>query len=57
MASSSAKVCVIGAGAAGLCAARRLAEAHLQPVVFEQTNVVGGIITNHYQGIVIAFLF
>ena len=40
--SSASKVCVIGAGAAGLCAARRLAEAQLSPVIFEQTNVVGG---------------
>ena len=37
-----AKVCVIGAGAAGLCAARRLIESHLQPEVFEQTSVIGG---------------
>ena len=42
MTGSASRVCVIGAGAAGLCAARRLAEAQLTPVIFEQTGVVGG---------------
>ena len=37
------RVCVIGAGAAGLCAARHLLHhTSFQPVVFEQTDVVGG---------------
>jgi cation diffusion facilitator CzcD-associated flavoprotein CzcO len=36
------RVCVVGAGAAGLCAAKHVAAAHLQPVVFEMSNVVGG---------------
>ena len=39
---AASKVCVIGAGAAGLCAARHLADANLSPVVFEQTALVGG---------------
>ncbi|EZA52799.1 hypothetical protein DMN91_008805 [Ooceraea biroi] len=37
------KVCVIGAGAAGLCAARHLAaNAKFEVTVYEQTNEVGG---------------
>jgi cation diffusion facilitator CzcD-associated flavoprotein CzcO len=37
------KVCVIGAGAAGLCAARHLlSSTRFTPVVFEQSAVVGG---------------
>ena len=40
---SNAKVCIIGAGAAGLCAARHLAPFnHLQPIIFEQTDGLGG---------------
>ena len=41
---SSARVCVIGAGAAGLCAARHLLESFNggQVVVYEQTDNVGG---------------
>lgn len=37
------KVCVIGAGAAGLCAARHLAaNLRYEITVYEQTNEVGG---------------
>ena len=36
------QVCIIGAGAAGLCAARHLAQTSFQPVVFEQADSVGG---------------
>jgi len=37
------KVCIIGAGAAGLCAARHLAhQNNLIPVVYEQNNEIGG---------------
>lgn len=37
------KVCVIGAGAAGLCAVRHLAEdAKFETTVYEQTNEIGG---------------
>jgi flavin-dependent dehydrogenase len=42
---SKLKVCVIGAGAAGLCACRHLASdaaARFSPVVIEQGSVVGG---------------
>lgn len=35
-------VCVIGAGAAGLCAARHLSALGIHVRVFEQSNVVGG---------------
>ena len=39
----TSKVCVIGAGAAGLCAARHLlATPSVTPVVFEQSAVLGG---------------
>ena len=43
----TSNVCVIGAGAAGLCAARHLLSASatspaLTPVVFEQSGVLGG---------------
>ena len=40
----TSKVCVIGAGAAGLCAARHLLAATpgVTPVVFEQSGVLGG---------------
>ena len=40
----TSKVCVIGAGAAGLCAARHLLAAtpSVTPVVFEQSGVLGG---------------
>jgi dimethylaniline monooxygenase (N-oxide forming) / hypotaurine monooxygenase len=37
------RVAVIGAGAAGLAAARWLVDAGLEPVVFERTSAVGGI--------------
>ena len=40
--STNTKVCIIGAGAAGLCAARHLAQSSFQPVVYEQTNNIGG---------------
>lgn len=38
------RVCVIGAGAAGLCAVRHLSndKQTFEPAVFEQTEVVGG---------------
>lgn len=36
------KVCVIGAGAAGLCAARHLLGSNFQAQVYEQSKVVGG---------------
>ena len=38
------RVCVIGAGAAGLCACRHLASdvSKFLPTVFEQTDTVGG---------------
>ncbi|XP_015597693.1 flavin-containing monooxygenase FMO GS-OX-like 4 [Cephus cinctus] len=41
---SRMRVCVVGAGAAGLCAARHLAAdtESFEPAVFEQTNTVGG---------------
>lgn len=35
-------IAVIGAGAAGLCAARHSAEAGNRVTVFEQTDVIGG---------------
>lgn len=39
----SKKVCIIGAGAAGLCAARHCASLEdFQPVVYEQTSGIGG---------------
>ncbi|XP_043287765.1 flavin-containing monooxygenase FMO GS-OX-like 4 [Venturia canescens] len=42
--STRIRVCVIGAGAAGLCAARHLASEtrNFEPAVFEQQNDVGG---------------
>lgn len=40
---SRAKVCVIGAGAAGLCAARHFApNSNFELKVYEQTNDIGG---------------
>lgn len=37
------KVCIVGAGAAGLCAAKHLAEnSNFEITVYEQTNDVGG---------------
>lgn len=42
MTASSPKVCVIGAGAAGLCAARYLKEISWNAHVFELSDVVGG---------------
>lgn len=36
------RICVIGAGAAGLCAARHTLAAGHEVVVFEQTADVGG---------------
>jgi cation diffusion facilitator CzcD-associated flavoprotein CzcO len=43
MTAAQVRVCVIGAGAAGLCAARHLASKNnLIPTVFEQSDVVGG---------------
>lgn len=37
------KVCVIGAGAAGLCAVRHLAaNVKFETIVYEQTNKIGG---------------
>jgi monoamine oxidase len=45
-----ADVAVIGAGLAGLTAARRLAEAKLEPVVLEARDRVGGRTLNHEIG-------
>ncbi len=41
---SGLRVCIIGAGAAGLCACRHLAAdiSKCLPTVFEQTETVGG---------------
>ncbi len=40
---TSGPICIIGAGAAGLCAARHLAPLkEFQPVVYEQTSSLGG---------------
>ncbi len=37
------KACVIGAGAAGLCAARHISAIRgWNPIVFEQTDAIGG---------------
>lgn len=40
--SNTKRICVIGAGAAGLCAARHASAKHLVPMVFEQSEVLGG---------------
>ena len=37
------KVCIIGAGYAGLCAARHLLEADLEVTIFEKQHSVGGL--------------
>ena len=37
------KVAVVGAGAAGLVAARELLRAHHEVTVFEQSSTVGGV--------------
>ena len=38
---------IIGAGAAGICAARRCTEAGYNVIVFEQTSQVGGTWVYH----------
>jgi thioredoxin reductase len=43
MAPDRIRVCIIGAGASGLCAARHVIKAGLAPVVFEASSVVGGL--------------
>lgn len=35
-------LCIIGAGTAGLCCARRAVELHQTPTIFELSNQVGG---------------
>lgn len=35
-------LCIIGAGTAGLCSARRALEHKLRPTVFELSNDIGG---------------
>ena len=45
-----ADVVVVGAGLAGLTAARRLTEAGLEPVVVEARDRVGGRTLNHEIG-------
>ena len=43
--SNTKRICVIGAGAAGLCAARHASAKHLVPMVFEQSEVLGGTVS------------
>ena len=43
--SHTKRICVIGAGAAGLCAARHASAKHLVPMVFEQSEVLGGTVS------------
>ena len=43
--SNTKRICVIGAGAAGLCAAKHASAKHLVPMVFEQSEVLGGTVS------------